>query len=640
MGSSQSNLCQTVCGRAQDEAQLQAVQCVHDSDTLDEAVKQSVDAENLHLAKRPGTALVVNGSTTAEEPYQDTASEEVAESEQGSAAPDPNYYITIDKSSGETLGVSVNVSASSPGLPVLAIQAGLFQKWNQDNPDRAVTVGDLIIGVNGKEGEAHELAQACATDTVLQLTLQRGGADVPVPDDIVKKGNSENGIAQNGTAEQGAEDAADKSFFQYLIVGGGVCAGYACREFVDNGVRPGSIGIICVDPWPPYERPALTKAYLHPPSAKTRARLPGFHTCVGTGGKCQGLEWYAEHGIRLLTGPATRLDVEKKQLETADGACYSYEKLLLATGCSPTVPDMPGAKLEGVHYLREEGHAAALVKHLESIGEGGKIIIVGSGYISMEVAAAVAGWGMEVTIVCRGKHVMPRLFDEALAKWMMDIYQARGVKILINNAVKSFLKKGNVVSAVKLVSGRKLQCDAAIVGVGAKPNLDWLGAKYAGMKMEKGAIKVNDQMQTSIKDIYAMGDIICYPSLYGDHRRHAHVDNARKSAIQAARGAVGVDTEPYRYLPYCYSRVFEYTDEPLTYHFYGDKYGRSILVPRGPNSVGAVWEKDKRIVGIMMMGVPGPTAKERESMQRIALEQPAADTSAEKLVRIFDDLSK
>merc|ERR1719277_2016492 len=101
--------------------------------------------------------------------------------------------------------------------------------------------------------------------------------------------------------------------FEYLVVGGGNAAGYACREFVAQGVSgPGKIGIVTAEPVPPYERPALTKAYLHPPTAKVRARLPGFHTCVGGDGDRQTADWYAEKGIEFVFGRATSVNLAAK----------------------------------------------------------------------------------------------------------------------------------------------------------------------------------------------------------------------------------------------------------------------------------------------------------------------------------------
>ena len=110
-------------------------------------------------------------------------------------------------------------------------------------------------------------------------------------------------------------------------------AGYACREFVAQGVAAGKVGIVAQEPVVPYERPALTKAYLHPPTAKVRARLPGFHTCVGGGGERQTPEWYGEKGISVVSGSASDVDLPAKRVKVGDGE-IGYEKLIIATGAS------------------------------------------------------------------------------------------------------------------------------------------------------------------------------------------------------------------------------------------------------------------------------------------------------------------
>lgn len=119
-----------------------------------------------------------------------------------------------------------------------------------------------------------------------------------------------------------------------LIVGGGNASGYAVKEFVDqNAVAPGNIGVLTEESVCPYERPALTKAYLHPPHAKVRARLPGFHTCVGGGGERQDREWYSKRGVDMKTGVVvTKIDNKQKLVQTEDGTHITYENLLFATG--------------------------------------------------------------------------------------------------------------------------------------------------------------------------------------------------------------------------------------------------------------------------------------------------------------------
>jgi len=419
--------------------------------------------------------------------------------------------------------------------------------------------------------------------------------------------------------------------FEYLVVGGGNAAGYACREFVAQGVSgPGRVGIVTAEPVPPYERPALTKAYLHPPTAKVRARLPGFHTCVGGGGERQVLEWYGEKGIELIQGKAERVDRSSKRVKVGDTEC-TYQKLILATGARALKVSSFGVKgddLKNVFYVREELEAAALVKALGTLQEkgSGEIVIVGGGYIGLECAAALSGWGLKTTMVFPEANCMPRLFNSELGEWLEGEYASRGIKILKGNVVTEFLgDAGSGVTGVKLKSGETLPCALAVVGVGATPNVECC----EGLEMAKGGFKVDGSMRTSEESIYAIGDVAAFPSQYGGTSRCEHVDHARKSAAQAVRAAMGLNPEPYKYLPYFYSRLFEYTEAPIVFNFFGSEDGECRACSRGEKSVGAIWTKDGKVVGALLMGSPGPSADDMAKLRELAGARPdAADPAA------------
>lgn len=414
--------------------------------------------------------------------------------------------------------------------------------------------------------------------------------------------------------------------FEYLIVGGGNAAGYACREFVAQGVGAGKIGVITEEPVAPYERPALTKAYLHPPTAKVRARLPGFHTCVGGGGDHQTPEWYNEKGIEFIHGRASAVDLAGKTVSVGDGA-VAYGKLILATGARSLKVSqfgVTGDDLRHVYYLRSEMEAAELVKALESLGSG-KVVIVGGGYIGLECAAALVGWGLDVTMVFPEAHCMSRLFNAELASWLEAEYAARGIKILKGDTVAAFVGEGGQLKSVTLKSGGSLDCNIAVVGVGAAPNVEYA----PGLALEQRGFAVNDQMQTSDPNVYAIGDIATFPSRYGGVTRCEHVDHARKSASQAVKAALGLNPEAYRYLPYFYSRLFEYTDAPIVFNFFGDQAGECRVAALGEKSVGALWEKDGKVVGALLMGSPGPSPEAQGKLRELVESSAETGNPAE-----------
>eukprot|EP00933_Yihiella_yeosuensis_P046678 TRINITY_DN42266_c0_g1_i1.p1 TRINITY_DN42266_c0_g1~~TRINITY_DN42266_c0_g1_i1.p1 ORF type:complete len:436 (+),score=115.62 TRINITY_DN42266_c0_g1_i1:72-1379(+) len=415
--------------------------------------------------------------------------------------------------------------------------------------------------------------------------------------------------------------------FEYLIVGGGNAAGYACREFVAQGVGAGKIGIISEEPVAPYERPALTKAYLHPPSAKVRARLPGFHTCVGGGGERQTPEWYTEKGISFVNGKASSVDLAAKKVKVADDV-IEYQKLILATGTRALKVSQFGVKgddLGNVFYLRNEKDASELVKALEALGGDKKAVIVGGGYIGLECAAALVGWGVDTTMVFPEDHCMSRLFNPELAKWLEDEYTSRGLKILKGDSVTEFTGEGGNVTNVKLKSGATLDCNVSVVGVGASPNTELC----EGLKMEQKGFAVDASMQTSDPNVFAVGDVAAFPSQYGGITRCEHVDHARKSASQAVKAAMGLKPEPYKYLPYFYSRIFEYTDAPIVFNFFGDQSGECQVTKRGEKSIGAIWTKDGKVSAALLMGSPGPSPEDMGKLRKLVEESPAAADPAE-----------
>mmetsp|Transcript_18002 Transcript_18002/g.42062 ORF Transcript_18002/g.42062 Transcript_18002/m.42062 type:complete len:445 (+) Transcript_18002:69-1403(+) len=426
--------------------------------------------------------------------------------------------------------------------------------------------------------------------------------------------------------------------FDYVVVGGGNSAGYACREFVAQGVAPGRIAMMSREHVLPYERPALTKAYLHPPSAKVRARLPGFHTCVGGGGERQTSEWYEEKGIACLQGACTGVDFAAKTLQSTDGS-IAYDKLFIATGASALRLSAFGVKgddLGNVFYVREEKDAASLVSALERLAAGSKVVVIGGGYIGLECSAALKGWGFDTTMVFPEPSCMPRLFDADLASWLEKEFEARGIQILKGGdagTVTEIRGANGTVSGVQLKSGDTLPADLVVVGVGAAPNTDFLGGALAS---QDGGIRVDGHMQTSEADVFAIGDICSFPSRYGGYSRCEHVDHARRSAAHAVQAALGKATSPYNYLPYFYSRIFEYTENPIVFNFFGAATGAPRTFAMEKNSIGAIWLDGGKIVGALMMGSPGPSADDAAKLRQLAEKQPAyPDSAATSPIDIF-----
>lgn len=526
------------------------------------------------------------------------------------------YKITLDRSFDQAaeIGLEVDMTGAST-LPVTQVTSGLAEQWNAGNPDSPVVAGDVIIEINGVRDDSVSMLKRLNGDHVLKVVLRR--------------------TAMSSTPRNPYK-------YEYLIVGGGVCAGYLCRELVKNDVASGEVAIMAAEDVPPYERPALTKAFLHHPGAKVRARLPGFHCCVGSGGERQEAEWYAKHGIAFLEGPAAKVDFQKHIVTSENGAEVAYTKLILATGCRANSLSVPGIDLEGIHHIREERDCSQLVADLERLHgqnspkvEGtmcsprsstpkAKVLVVGGGYIGMEVAAGLMGWNFEVTIVYPDKYALHRFLNSAMAEWMESQFSERGAKIIKGSTaiIESFVGEQGAVQYVQLKSGVKIPCDVVVIGVGATPNIEFCkGALNTAM----GGIQVDSMMETSELGVYAVGDICAFPSKYGGLTRCEHVDHARKTAVQAARAAMELMAAPYDYLPYFYSRIFEYTETPIVLIFYGDHSGKCFsLVRKKKSSVVAMWVKGGKVMGALLMSIPGPTPEEQKKLRALAESQPKA----------------
>ncbi|XP_020673044.1 monodehydroascorbate reductase 3, cytosolic [Dendrobium catenatum] len=414
--------------------------------------------------------------------------------------------------------------------------------------------------------------------------------------------------------------------YKYLILGGGVAAGYAAREFAKLGLSSGKLAIISKEGVAPYERPALSKAYLFPQGA---ARLPGFHVCVGSGGERLLPEWYSEKGIDLiLSTEIVKAELSEKTLTSAAGATYTFDNLVIATGSSVirlTDFGVEGANANNILYLREIDDADKLVEVIQS-KKNGKAVIVGGGYIGLELGAALKLNDLEVTMVYPEPWCMPRLFTAGIAAFYEGYYANKGIKIIKGTVAVGFNSDANGdVTAVKLKDGRVLDADIVVVGVGGRP----LTTLFKGqVDEEKGGIKTDGFFKTSVPNVYAVGDVATFPlKLYNELRRVEHVDHSRKSAehaVKAIKAAEeGTNIEEYDYLPYFYSRAFD-----LSWQFYGDNVGDTILFgDSDPSSAkpkfGSYWIKDGKVFGAFL---EGGTPEENKAIAKVAkLQPPVAD---------------
>ncbi|XP_022142764.1 monodehydroascorbate reductase-like [Momordica charantia] len=411
--------------------------------------------------------------------------------------------------------------------------------------------------------------------------------------------------------------------FKYVILGGGVAAGYAAREFVRKGVNPGELGIISGESVAPYERPALSKGYLFP---KNAARLPQFHVCVGSGGERLDPSWYEEKGVELiLNTKIVKAALASKTLTSEDGRIFKFETLVIATGSAGIrLGDfgVKGDESKNVLYFRDLNDAEKIVEAMKAKRKG-KAVIVGGGYIGLEVAAAIRLNNLSVTMVYPEAWCLPRLFTKEIAEFYEAYYESKRIKIIKRTSVIELEADSNgEVKRVKLKNGMELEADIVVVGVGARPVTELFKGQ---IEMDRGGIKTDGFFKTSIDDVYAIGDVACFPmKIYKEMRRVEHVDHARKSAVKAVEVIIAQDqkvVEEYDYLPYFYSRAFD-----LSWQFYGDNVGETSVLFGDRNrgaakerKFGCYWIKDGKIMGVFL---EGGSVEENKAIANLAWIQP------------------
>ncbi|HTI71037.1 MAG TPA: FAD-dependent oxidoreductase [Candidatus Limnocylindria bacterium] len=362
--------------------------------------------------------------------------------------------------------------------------------------------------------------------------------------------------------------------FPYLILGGGVAAGYALREFALQGGQKEELGLITAENVLPYDRPSLSKGFLS--GAETLADF----SIVDS-------KFVREHGIHVFHKfLATAVDFRRRVIHGTGGQRVGFGKLLIATGARVKKLDVPGGNLRGLFYLRSLDDSRAIRR---VIGKGRKVVVVGGGFIGMETSAVCAKKGCLTTLVIPGKQLMEDLFPESLAQYFERYYRAKGVEIVPHEKVTGFAGRGRV-NGVKLASGRILAADMAILGTGVSPATSLFEKSPL---IRKDGIVVNPQMETSILNVWAAGDVAQFPDFIS-HRQNRieHWDNAAWQGRVAMCNMMGKPL-PFHHVPYFFSDMFD-----LSYQFWGDLTGHDSIVYRGNPAAGrvSVWWLRKRIL--------------------------------------------
>jgi 3-phenylpropionate/trans-cinnamate dioxygenase ferredoxin reductase component len=322
-----------------------------------------------------------------------------------------------------------------------------------------------------------------------------------------------------------------------LIIGGGQAGAQAADTLRREGFG-GQLSLVCGEPELPYQRPPLSKKYL---SGELLAeRLPFRHR-----------PFYEEHRINLKLGTsAVRLDPLRRQVELANGELLAYDRLLLCLGSAARRLACPGADLAGVHYLR----AIADVEPMRAaLKPGARAVIIGGGYIGLEIAATCRGMGCEATVLEVADRLMNRVVAPSVSQYFEAEHRAQGVQVLCNMRVVRL--EGSVrAERVVCADGSEIAADVVIVGVGALPVTTLASA--AGLACDNGII-VDEYCRTSDQAIFAAGDCTNHPSLrFGRRVRLESVDNAFEQAKTAALNLLDRQV-PHDRVPWFWSDQFD-----------------------------------------------------------------------------------
>jgi 3-phenylpropionate/trans-cinnamate dioxygenase ferredoxin reductase component len=367
----------------------------------------------------------------------------------------------------------------------------------------------------------------------------------------------------------------------FVIAGASLAGAKAAEELRERGFD-GRVVLIGSESERPYERPPLSKEYLRGDGEREKVYVhpAGF---------------YEEHQIELMTETTVAaIDPAGSTVTLRPGGELRYDKLLLTTGAEPRRLRVPGADLDGIHYLRAVGDSDALRERLTS---GRRVAVVGAGWIGSEVAATARQRGAEVTLIDPLALPNERIFGTEIGEFYRDVHAQHGVSLALGEGVDAFEGDG-AVAAVRVSGGRRIECDLAVVGVGVAPR-DRL-AVDAGLTVDNGVV-VDEHLRTSVPDIFAAGDVANFRHPFFDARmRIEHWSNALNGGPAAARSMLG-DAAAYDRIPYFFSDQY---DVGMEYSGYAPTWDQVVFRgERGSGEFIAFWLSDGRIVAGMNVNV-------------------------------------
>jgi 3-phenylpropionate/trans-cinnamate dioxygenase ferredoxin reductase component len=369
---------------------------------------------------------------------------------------------------------------------------------------------------------------------------------------------------------------------EYLLIGGGMTSAHCAAELRKREAE-GSILLVGRESDPPYERPPLTKDYMRGESKREDAYV-------------NGAEWHDDNDVELLMGTSVMsMDLAARTATLQTKEKVEFGKAVIATGARVNIlHHLDGARLDGIHYLRVLDNSEAI---REEAAGAEHVVLIGGSYIASEVAASLTATGTRCTMVMLEDVAMSRAFGEEVGRYFHEVLESNGVELVPGDQLEAFLGEGKV-RAIRTKSGREIEGDVVVVGAGVHP--DTMLAERAGLQVENGIV-CDSTLQTSVKGIYAAGDVCSYDSaVHGRRLRVEHWDVALQQGQHVAGGLLD-EGEPYRVVPYFFSDLADWT----SLEYVGPAERWDEIVWRGDRDGGefSVWYLDGgKVVAALSVG--------------------------------------
>ena len=403
----------------------------------------------------------------------------------------------------------------------------------------------------------------------------------------------------------------------FALIGGGLAAGNCARWLRESGAD-GEILLIGRESDLPYNRPPCSKGYLQGSESREDTLF-------------RAAEWYDEQHVEALTRVSAKaLDLSERTIELSNGQSVSFEKALVATGAGVRRVSVPGAELEGIHYLRTLGNSATI----RTDAAGKRVVLIGGSYIATEVAASLTELGGTCSLIMLESVTLSRHFGEQAGRFFQDRLAEHGIEVFGDDELERFEGADGRVTRVVTKGGRQLDADAVIVGIGAVPDVRL--ARTAGLEIgERGGVLVDSRLQTAVPGIYAAGDIAEYESVVhgGARLRIEHWDVAFNQGKTAALNMLDRD-QPHDVVPYFFSDLSDWAS--LEYVGPASEWDQEVV--RGSIDAGeftVFYLRDGRVAGALTVG----RSDDLEHARRLLADGTEVSDHLSELQDVSSDLS-